>query len=707
MNLKPALNALLGFSLVILVCAVASTANAFPANLKPEVVSVSPVDGSVGVSVLASVTVNFNTPMNCNSLTPASFLLNAVNLVHIHAGRVDCLGTSATFTPLAALSSNTRYAIRFVGPIRAVNGKPFDVKFRTVFTTGTSATPDVIPTPMPTSTGSPAIGQTPTPAATATPAAPAVISSDPAVLGCNGQGLGTTRGVAVTFNQPMRPATLMAAGTFTITSPSGTPVAGSVSYDPVNHIAIFTPAANYPAGAHLTATVTTAARGASGSPMATDYVWTFTTGASPDTSAPIVTATNPVDSDVGIGTNQKIVLTFDKGIASTTLGASTFTLTGPGGTPVAGTVTYSTIGNSAAFAPLTPLADNTVYTGTITTGVTDLSGNPLASDFVWTFTTGDGPDTIAPTVSSTDPASDTSDVATDASVNATFDQPMDPATLTPATFTMTGPDATVVAGKVSYDAPDNIVTFTPLSPLAPDSQFTATISGALDLSGNALPATSWIFTTGATTTGVSSVNLGAAAAYELLATTTVSDSGPTVINGNLGLSPGASVTGFSPATVNGTMHINDVAAAAARAASIAAYNALTSLTSGETVSGDLGGATLTSGLYTIPSTLTVSWGDLTLDANGDPNAIWIFQIPSALDVAPGQQIILANGAQASNIFWQVGSSATIETNAVMQGNILAAGSITLDTGSTITGRALSLSGQITADATTASLPSCE
>src|SRR5271156_3847190 len=119
MNLERTVNAAWVLALVLLLGGLDSTADAEPVNLKPKVVSVSPVDGSVGVSVLTSVTVNFNTPMNCNSLTPASFLLNAVNLVHIHAGRVDCLGTSATFTPLAALSSNTRYAIRFVGPVRA------------------------------------------------------------------------------------------------------------------------------------------------------------------------------------------------------------------------------------------------------------------------------------------------------------------------------------------------------------------------------------------------------------------------------------------------------------------------------------------------------------------------------------------------------------------------------------------------------------
>jgi hypothetical protein len=181
-----------------------------------------------------------------------------------------------------------------------------------------------------------------------------------------------------------------------------------------------------------------------------------------------------------------------------------------------------------------------------------------------------------------------------------------------------------------------------------------------------------------------------------------------VVNGDLGLWPGTSVTGFPPATVNGTTNIDNTAAMAAQNDLLTAYNALFTLPPGATKTGNIGGTTLTPGIYTAPSTsLAVSSGNLTLDAQGDTNAVWIFQVGTTLDVAVGLQVILANGAQASNIFWQVGSSATIDTTAVMQGNILAETSITVNSGATLNGRALALGGAVTAGGSGAALPVCQ
>ena len=125
-------------------------------------------------------------------------------------------------------------------------------------------------------------------------------------------------------------------------------------------------------------------------PLASNYVWTFTTRAGPDTTPPLVSATDPANSATNVPTNQKIVATFDKVMNSSTITGTTFTLMGPGVTPVLRTVTYSTIGNTATFTPSSALATSTLYTATITTGVADLSGNALASNYVWTFTTGLG-----------------------------------------------------------------------------------------------------------------------------------------------------------------------------------------------------------------------------------------------------------------------------------------------------------------------------
>jgi hypothetical protein len=507
----------------------------------------------------------------------------------------------------------------------------------------------------------------------------------------------------------MNSASILAPGTFTVTGPGVTPVSGTVTYDATNNIATFAPiGGTFATGTTFTATISTAALSMGLMPLASNYVWTFTTGAGPDTTAPLVSATNPVDSASSVSINQKIVATFDKGMDSTTINGTTFTLMGPGVTPVLGNVTYSTIGNTASFTPSSVLATSTTYTATITTGVTDLSGNPLASNFVWTFMTGLTTDTSAPTVTLMNPADTAPGVGIDASVNATFSKAMDSSTLNPATFTVTGPGATVVVGKVSYDVADKIATFTPISPLATSTTFTATISGALDLAGDALATTVWTFTTGLTTTGQSPVNLGSASTYAILAATTVTAPGAIVVNGDLGLFPGTSVTGFPPATVNGTININNTAAMAAQGDLLTAYNNLVGLPAGATKTGNIGGTTLTPGIYTAPSTsLAVSSGNLMLDAQGDTNAVWIFQVGTSLDVTPGLQVILENGAQASNIFWQVGSSATIDTTAVMQGNILALTSVTVNGGATLNGRALALNGAVTAGGSGASLPGCQ
>jgi hypothetical protein len=550
---------------------------------------------------------------------------------------------------------------------------------------------------------------TATPTATATAIPPSVFASAPAIVGCGGQGMGTNQKISVTFSEPMNSASILAPGTFTVTGPGLIPVPGTVTYDLTNNIATFAPiGGTFATATTFTATISTGALSMALLPLANNYVWTFTTGAGPDTTPPLVSSTNPVDTATSVSTNQKIVATFDKGMDSTTLNGTTFTLMGPGVTPVLGNVTYSTIGNTATFTPSSTLATSTTYTATITTGVADLSGNTLASSFVWTFMTGLATDASAPTVTLMNPANGAISVGIDASVNATFDKAMDSSTLNPATFTVTGPGATVVVGKVSYDVTNKIATFTPTSPLAAGVTFTATIAGALDLAGNALATTTWTFTTGLTTTGQSPVNLGSASTYAILAATTVTAPGAIVVNGDLGLFPGTSVTGFPPATVNGTININNTAAMAAQGDLLTAYTALFNLPPGVTKTGNIGGTTITPGIYTAPSTsLAVSSGNLTLDAQGDTNAVWIFQVGSTFDITPGLQVILANGAQASNIFWQVGSSATIDTTAVMQGNILALTSITVNGGATLNGRALALNGAVTAGGSGASLPGCQ
>ena len=192
------------------------------------------------------------------------------------------------------------------------------------------------------------------------------------------------------------------------------------------------------------------------------------------------------------------------------------------------------------------------------------------------------------------------------------------------------------------------------------------------------------------------IPLGTAANFAVLAGATVTSTGLTVITGDLGLSPGTAVTGFPPGIVNGALHTGDSTAAIAEADLTNAVNVATALTLPILLTGDLGGRTLVPGLYKSTSSLAVT-GALTLDAQGDPNAVWVFQIASTLTTISGSQIILTGGAQASNVFWIVGSSATLGTTSVFKGTIMAYASITITTGATLDGRALARTGAVTLD----------
>jgi hypothetical protein len=199
------------------------------------------------------------------------------------------------------------------------------------------------------------------------------------------------------------------------------------------------------------------------------------------------------------------------------------------------------------------------------------------------------------------------------------------------------------------------------------------------------------------------VALGSATGFGVLASSTVTNTGATVVTGDLGVSPGTAVTG-SP-TVSGTIHAGDSVAAQGQNDLTTAYNDAAGRTTGAiTVAGNLGGQTLAPGLYTSTSSLAISSGDLKLDAQGSANAVWIFQMASTLTTTTGRKVILTNGANAANIFWQVGSSATLGTTSVFKGTILAQASITIATGTTLEGRALARTGQVSLDTDTLTTP---
>jgi len=401
-------------------------------------------------------------------------------------------------------------------------------------------------------------------------------------------------------------------------------------------------------------------------------------------AAPTVLCTAPIIAATGTPINTKILVTFSTAMDKTTINTSTFTLNN-GATSVTGTVSYT--GVTATFIPSANLAASTRYTATITTGAKDSSGHALAVNFVWDFTTGVLADTTAPTVIGTSPVLA---VAVDSSISATFSKPMDPSTITTTTFTM-AQGSNPVTGYVTYAG--TTASFKPSSNLTATTTYIATITtGVKDLSGNALQYKFvWSFTTAtsASACAQTAVNLGTAANFEVLAGSGATNTGKTNVTGDLGVSPAGatSVTGFPPGMVSGTIHADGISATA-EADLTTAYNNAQGLTlCPTTVSGDLGGLTLTPGLYKSTSSLAIT-GTLTLDAKGDANAVFIFQIASTLTTSTSSQIKLANGAQSKNVFWAVGSSATLGTNSLFKGTIMAYSSITLTTGTELDGRAL-------------------
>ncbi|MFF7753331.1 ice-binding family protein [Streptomyces sp. NPDC007971] len=202
------------------------------------------------------------------------------------------------------------------------------------------------------------------------------------------------------------------------------------------------------------------------------------------------------------------------------------------------------------------------------------------------------------------------------------------------------------------------------------------------------------------------VDLGRADSFAVLAGSATTNTGPSVITGDVGVSPGTSISGYGPpAVVNGTQHSADTVAQDAQTDLIAAYDDAAGQPSDGALPPDAGGLTLVPGVYTASSTLGLT-GTLTLDARGNPNAVWVFQIGSGLTTASSSRVSLINGASPCNVFWKIGSSATLGTSTAFVGNILAMTSITATTSATIEGRALARGGAVTLDTNTITRPQC-
>jgi type VI secretion system secreted protein VgrG len=222
-------------------------------------------------------------------------------------------------------------------------------------------------------------------------------------------------------------------------------------------------------------------------------------------------------------------------------------------------------------------------------------------------------------------------------------------------------------------------------------------------------AVSILVATNADAAIVPTVPLATSANYAVLAGTTVTNTGNSVLNGSLGVAPGSSITGFPPGLVvaPGTTDVNNPAAQQAQVDLTAAYNNAAGRAVNMTTTSDLANLNLQGGVYAGPnkSPLTLT-GPLTLDGAGDPSTVFVFQTDSTLITGAASTVTLINGAQECNVFWQVGSSATLGATSVFSGNILALTSITVENSATIHGRALARNGAVTLDNDTFTQPTC-
>jgi hypothetical protein len=524
--------------------------------------------------------------------------------------------------------------------------------------------------------------------------APTVLSTNP-ISSATNSPVNTI--VSATFDVAMDPTSI--TGTSFTVKQGATAVAGAVTY--TGTTASFTPTASLAPNVVFTATLSTGVKNASGMALASAYSWSFTSGATPDVTHPTVTLTDPANSAVGVATSHTVVVTFSESMDAATLTGTTVLLK-QGVTAVAGVVTKTA--TTATFTPTASLSGNTVYTATVTTGAKDMAGNALAAEKTISFTTGAAPDTAVPTVLMTDPLNNAINVARNKIVSLTFSEAMDPSTISATTFTVKQ-GTTAVAGVVNYSG--TTATFTAANSYAASMSYTATITtGAKDLAGNALAAnTVWSFTTTASGPSLAPVDLGAAGNYVILAKTGISNISSSAVTGDLGLSPAATsyVTGFSltnatgyatSAQITGKIYAADMADPTPINLTTAVNNMVTAYNDAagrpspdfsELAVGNIGGRTLTPGLYNWTNTVTMP-SDVTI--SGGANDVFIFQIAGDLSMSNGVNMTLIGGVQAKNIFWQVAGTVTLGTTTHFEGIVLSMTGITIQTGGSFHGRAL-------------------
>lgn len=675
------------------------TTGALPAIISPTVIATDPANSATGVAFNKKVSVTFSSTMDATTITATTFKLantsaggTAVSGVASYAGAI------AVFTPSVNLLPNTTYTGTVTTGAKDLAGNPLLNNYTWNFTTG--AAPDII--------------------------SPTVISTDPTNFAT---GVALNKTVAANFNKVMD-ATTITSATFTLvnTTLGGTAVVGTVSYSGTT--AMLNPIVNLLPNTTYTATITMGAKDLAGNSIVNNYTWSFTTGAAIDVIPPTVITTDPLNLATNVALDKNITATFSKAMDPTTINTNTFTLK-QGANNITGLVTYT--GTMATFNPSVNLLPNTTYTATITNGTKDLAGNNLVTNYVWTFTT-TTIDIVPPRVILTDPLNNTTGVAIDKKITATFSEAMDLLSINALTFTLKNGN-TPVTGIVTYVG--TTATFSPSANLLATMLYTATITtGVKDVAGNAMVSNYvWQFTTAPQ--ALPPPSLGSMAIFGAFGGNAgVTNQGIfTVINGSIGSTAASTlVTGFHDGTtgdvytetplnkglVTGRIYTAPPAPGNATSAAVAtlaladavvAYNSISPASKpggSDPGAGELGGLTLQPGVYKAAGgTFNITNGPLVLDAKGDANAVWIFQTAAGLTVgtagpAGAKSVLLINGAQAKNVFWHVGSAAVINGagGGIMTGTIIANSGVTFSTAGNVVqtvlnGRAISLVASVT------------
>ena len=431
----------------------------------PSVSDTSPPNGDSGIALNSSVSVTFSKVMTRATLNTTSFLIVPQPGGAPIAGAVSASGNTATFTPSSDLAPNTQYRATITTAAKDAAGNALATNFTWDFSSGASF--DTTP--------------------------PTVSATSPANAAT---GIATNSSVSATFSEAMTNSTLSAANFLLESTADGVPLIGTANVS--GNTLTFVPSAPLIASTQYTAGISANVTDAAGNPLGSNYTWHFTTGANADTTPPTVTAISPVDGATGVAINSSLSATFSKAMTNSTLSNATFTLARTAGGSVDGTVRVS--GNTVQFTPIANLYGSTGYRATITTAAKDAAGNALASNFSWNFITAAIPDSTPPTVVANSPTNGANGVALNASVSVTFSKLMANSTLNTASFTLVQNSGGVpFAGTVSVDG--MTATFASLTNLAPNAQYTATVStAAKDAAGNPLAANfSWTFTSAGAT----------------------------------------------------------------------------------------------------------------------------------------------------------------------------------------------------------------